>query len=190
MTEFGKKRENAKSDKTNIHSGKQGHKTLYNNQQKKELLLWFASTSEKLQLAVMNRINPAPYKSFLTKDEARMQALLQAADIVRSAQVLTGRKSPEQDLAAHDAAHMLRVEIVRSMRGRKSPKKEKVWMHTELIQKLFADGLSLRQVCVYLRQYAGLNINHSYLRKCCIELGLPVPPKGKLNRTGDDTCAG
>lgn len=26
MTEFGKKRENAKSDKTNIHSGKQGHK--------------------------------------------------------------------------------------------------------------------------------------------------------------------
>lgn len=158
-----------------IQVNKQKYKDEYSSIQRKELLHWMSNSSESALCEVMKAINPAPYKKLMGPDKARLHALLAAADHVRSTLERTGRKNPDQDLSLLEEAHELHLAMVASPRTRRSPKREKIVLHEGVIRQLFARGLSLRRVCAYLKRHAGVDVNHAYLRQCCLEMGIVMP---------------
>ena len=160
-----------------IQVTKQNTKIEYNSIQRRELFLWMASASESALCEVMKSINPAPYKKLMGPDKARLHALLVAADGVRAALERPGRKNPDRDLGALQETHALHLDMACRSKPRRSPKQEKISLHAGVISQLFARGLSLRQVCAYLKRYAGLDVNHSYLRQCCLDMGIAIPTK-------------
>ncbi len=172
-----------------IHLNKHNNKIEYNSIQKKELFLWMATASENALCEVMKRINPAPYKKLMGPEKSRLHALLVAADTVRSTLDRTGRKNPDRDLARMEEAHDLHMSMITAPKTRRSPKREKVALCEGTIRQLFAKGYSLRQACAYLKRHAGLDVNHSYLRECCLDMGIAVPGKRKAH-TGDRENAG
>lgn len=131
-----------------------------------------ANAPEAVLCEIMKAINPAPYKKLMGPDKARLHALLVAADTMRSALDRTGRKNPERDLAALYETHELHLELIARPKVRRSPKRKKVALHADEIQRLLTRVLSLRQICVYLKRHVGLSVNHSYLRQCCHEMGI------------------
>lgn len=137
-----------------------------------------ASASESALYEVMKSINPAPYKKLMGPDKARLHALLVAADHIRSILERTGRKNPDRDLGAVEETHALHLDMACRPKPRRSPKREKIALHAGAIRQLFQHGLSLRQICAYLKRHAGLDVNHSYLRQCCLDMGIAIPTKG------------
>ncbi|MCC8194395.1 MAG: hypothetical protein LIP28_07095 [Deltaproteobacteria bacterium] len=81
-----------------VQTSEQKNKRQYSSIKRQELFFWMANTSEKILCEIMKAINPAPYKKIMGPDLARLHALLVAADEVRSALKLTGRKNSEHDL--------------------------------------------------------------------------------------------
>ena len=160
-----------------IHVIKQNTKIEYNSIQRRELFLWMASASESALYEVMKSINPAPYKKLMGPDKARLHALLAAADSVRATLERTSRKNPDHELGALEETHSLHLDMVRQQKRRRSPKREKIALHEGVIRRLFELGLSLRQVCAYLKRHAGFDVNHSYLRQCCLDMGIAMPAK-------------
>jgi hypothetical protein len=154
------------------------HTTIgYNTIKRRELFVWMASASESALCEVMKGINPAPYKKLLGPDKARLHALLVAAEHIRSTLERTGRKNPARDLGAVEETYVLHLDMACRPKPRRSQKREKIALHAGVISQLFARGLSLRQVCVYLKRHAGLDVNHSYLRQCCLDLGIAMPTR-------------
>lgn len=151
------------------------NKVQYSSIKRKELLAWMAMMPENVLCEVMKDINPSPFKKTMSRDMARLHALLVAADRVRSALERTDRKNPDRDLAALEESHNLHLALIARPKTRRSPKREKVALHEGVIRQLFVKGYSLRQVCLYLKRYASLDVNHSYLRQCCLELGIALP---------------
>jgi hypothetical protein len=172
-----------------IHFDKHTDKVEYNSIQKQELFSWMAKASENTLCEVMKAINPAPYKKLMGPDKARLHALLVAADRVRSTLERTGRKNPDRDLARMDETHDLHLSMITPPKTRRSPKREKIALHEGIIRQLFAKGYSLRQSCVYLKRHAGLDVNHSYLRQCCLEMGIAMSEKKKPVRMTDEENA-
>ena len=149
-----------------------------------------ANAPENILCEVMKGINPAPYKKLMGPDKARLHALLVAADTVRTTLERTGRKNPDRDLGALEETHALHLGLVRQQRRRRSPKREKIALHEGVIRQLFEHGLSLRQVCAYLKRHAALDVNHSYLRQCCREMGILTPAKpGQQESRDEETSA-
>ena len=134
-----------------------------------------ANAAEATLLEVVKNINPSPYKKLMGTDGARLHALLIAADAVRATLERPGRKNFDRDLSVLDETHNLHLDMLCQPKRRRSPKREKVVLHAGIIRQLFARGLSLRQVCAYLKRHAGLDVNHSYLRQCCREMGIETP---------------
>lgn len=155
---------------------KRDYKIKYSAIQRQDILLWMANASEDILFEVMKSINPSPYKKLMGPDKARLYALLVAADKVRRTLERTGRKNPHRDLGALDETHALHLDMLLRQKRRRSPKREKIALHEGVIRRLFEHGLSLRQVCAYLKRHAGLDVNHSYLRQCCRELGILHSP--------------
>lgn len=155
-----------------IHNSERIYKGEYSSIQRGNILVWMANASEEALCEVMKHINPAPYKKLFGPEKARLYALLAAAEGVRAALALTGRKNHERDLNRLDEAHELRLAIIRRPERRRSPKREKLALHEGVIRRLFAEGFSLRQACEYLRRHAGLKVSPAYLRECCLELGV------------------
>lgn len=153
----------------------------YSSVQRKSLFLWMASASEQVLCEVMKSLNPAPHKKLMGPDKARLHALLVAAEGVRSRLERTTRKNDDADLGMLDAAHELHLEFITQPKARRSPKREKVALHEWIIRQLFARGLSLRQVCTYLKRHAGLNVSHGYLRHCCLEMGIQTPSRAMVS---------
>lgn len=149
-----------------------------------------ARSSEITLCEVMKSINPAPYKKLMGPDKARLHALLVAADHVRSTLERTGRKNPDRDLNRLEDAHELHLSMLAPPGTRRSPKREKIVLHEGIIRQLFAKGYSLRQVCRYLKRYAGLEVNHSYLRQCCLEMGMELPRERKAVSETNEESAG
>lgn len=141
------------------------------------MFFWMADAPESVLCEVMKSINPAPYKKIMGPDKARLHALLVSADRVQSALELTGRKNPDRNLARLEATHDLHLSMIAPPKTRRSPKREKIALHEGAIRQLFARGYSLREVCRYLKRHAGLAVNHSYLRQCCLDMGLATPGK-------------
>lgn len=137
-----------------------------------------AGASESVLHEVMKGINPASYKKLMGPDGARLHALLVAAEKVRSALERTVRKNPDRDVFRLEETHELHLAMIASPKTRRSPKREKIALHEGVIRKLFERGLSLRQVCAYLKQHARLDVNHAYLRQCCLEMGIAMPGGG------------
>mgnify|MGYP003623575595 CR=1 FL=1 len=138
-----------------------------------------ADASESSLHEVMKNINPSPYKKLMGPDGARLHALLKAAEQVRSSRELPGRRNPDRNLARLEETHDLHLSMLDPPKTRRSSKREKVALHEGIIRQLFARGYSLREVCRYLKHHAGLAVNHSYLRQCCLEMGLETPGKRK-----------
>ena len=178
------KNENIPYDSENslaIQIIKQNSTIEYSSVQRRELFAWMASASESALCEVMKSINPAPYKKLMGSDKARLYALLVAAGHVRSTLGRTGRKNPDRDLEAVEETHALHLDMLCHPKRRRSRKREKIALHAGVISQLFARELSLRQVCAYLKRHAGLDVNHSYLRQCCRELGIAMSDgKGAL----------
>jgi hypothetical protein len=78
-----------------------------------------------------------------------------------------------------DETHDLHMSMITPPKTRRSPKREKIALHEGILRQLFAKGYSLRQSRVYLKRHAGLDVNHSYLRQCCLEMGIAIPGKRK-----------
>ena len=131
-----------------------------------------SNASENVLLAVMKNINPSPYKKLLGPEEARLHALLAAAEQARNTLERTGRKNQERDLSLLEDSHRLRLEMACRPKQRRSPKREKVALHEGIIRQLAASGYSLRQITAYLRREVGLKLTHSYLRRCCLDMGI------------------
>ena len=134
-----------------------------------------ASAPEETLCEVMQRINPSPYKKLFGLELSRLQALLAAAEQVKEALELTGRKNPERDLEKLEGVHELRMAMLARSKSRPSPKREKVALHEGVIRQLLERDYSLRQICLYLKKYAGLSVNHAYLRRCCLDMEIPMP---------------
>ena len=134
-----------------------------------------AYASESALHEVMKNINPSPYKKLMGPDGARLHALLAAADKVRSVLERTGRKNPDRDLSRLEETHELHLAMITSPKTRRSPKREKITLHGGVILELFERGFSLRQACAYLKRHLGLDVNHAYLRQCCLEMGVVMP---------------
>ena len=141
------------------------------------MFFWMASAPENVLCEVMKTINPSPYKKLMGPDKARLHALLVAADGVRAALQRTGRKNPDRELDALEETHNLHLDMARQQKRRRSPKREKIALHEGVIRRLFEFGLSLRQICAYLKRHVGLDVNHSYLRQCCLEMGIETSMK-------------
>lgn len=169
-----------------IQNQKHTYKTEYNSIQRKFLFHWMSNASEAALCEVMKAINPVHYKKLLGPDKARLHALLVAADRVRSRLERTGRKNSDRDLSGLEEANELHVSMVVALKKRRSPKREKIALHEGVIRQLFARGLSLRQVCAYLKRHAGFDVNHAYLRQCCRDMGIETR-KGTVANTGGDT---
>jgi len=167
-----RKIKNTVQNTNNIQNKTQQQTLQYTITQRREILRWLADAPDNDVCAVMERINPTPYRKFLPPEEARLQALLAAADTVRSAGLLTDRKNSAHDLDKLDAAHDLRVAMLMKKSRKKSPTLEKVVLRAGLIKKLRAQRLSWRKAAEYLTRYADLKINHGYLRQCYLKLGL------------------
>ena len=161
-----------------IQLAKQNNKIEYTSVQRKNTFLWLASVSESTLCEVMKSINPAPYKKLMGPDKARLHALLVAADRVRSTLERTVRKNPDRNLGPVEETHTLHLDMLCQPKRRRSPKREKIALHAGVIRQLFARGLSLRQVCAYLKRHAGLDVNHSYLRQCCLDMRITIPTRG------------
>ncbi len=131
----------------NIQLSRQKDKSEYSSVQRKNLFQWMSSASEQALCEVMKAINPAPYKKLMGPDRARLHALLAAADQVRSALERTGRKNPDQNLSRLEETHELHLAMVASPKMRRSPKREKIALHENVIRRLVERGLSLRQTC-------------------------------------------
>ena len=155
-----------------IHYTEQNNKTRYSSIKRKELLVWMANESSVVLCEVMKNINPSPYKKLFGPEEARLQALLASAEQVRNTLERTGRKNPERSLDTLVETHRLHLEMACRPKQRRSPKREKVALHEGIIRQLAAGGYSLRQVAAYLRRETGLKLTHSYLRQCCLEMGI------------------
>lgn len=160
-----------------IQLSKHHCKIEYSLIQRKKLFFWMADASESVLCEVMKSINPAPYKKFMGPNKARLHALLVSADRVRSALELTGRKNPDRNLARLEETHDLHLSMIAPPKTRHSPKREKIALHAGIIRQLFARGYSLREACRYLKRHAGLTVNHSYLRQCCLDMGLETSGK-------------
>ncbi|CAK7049973.1 MAG: hypothetical protein DELT_00999 [Desulfovibrio sp.] len=157
-----------------IQLTKQKTKTEYTSIQRRDIFLWMASASESVLCEAMKSINPSPYKKLMGPDKARLHALLVAADQVRSTLERTGRKNPDRALELVEETHALHLDMLCRSKRRRSPKREKIALHAGVVSQLFARGLSLRQVCAYLKRHAGLDVNHSYLRQCCLDMEIPI----------------
>ena len=164
-----------------IQLTKQENKSEYSSIQRRYLFLWMDEASESALHEVMKNINPSPYKKLMGPDGARLHALLVAADTVRATLERPGRKNFDRDLAVLDETHNLHLDMVCQPKRRRSPKREKIALHEGVIRQLFACGLSFRLVCAYLKRHAGLDVNHSYLRQCCRELGVETSGKGNTH---------
>ncbi len=152
--------------------GEQKNTIRYNTIKRKELLVWMANASEKALFEVMKGINPAPYKKLFGPEESRLHALLASAEQVRNTLERSGRKNPERNLDLLEDTHRLRLEMACRPKQRRSPKREKIALHEGIIRQLAAAGYSLRQVTAYLGREVGLKITYSYLRQCCLDLGI------------------
>ena len=155
----------------------QKYKEQYNSIKRSELFLWMASAPENVLCEIMKRINPAPYKKIMGTEKARLYALLVSAEEVRAALKLTGRKNPEHDLGKLEATHRLNLALASRPKRRQSEKREKIALHEGVIRQLLAHGFSLRQVAEYLRREAKFKVTHTYLRQCCLEMGIDFPRK-------------
>ena len=160
-----------------IQLTKQKTKAEYTSIQRRNIFLWMAYASESALCEAMKSINPSPYKKLMGPDKARLHSLLVAADQVRSTLERTGRKNSDHDLELVEETHALHLDMLCRSKRRRSPKREKVALHAGVISQLFARGLSLRQVCAYLKRHAGLDVNHSYLRQCCHDMGIAMPTR-------------
>ena len=158
---------------------KQNTKIKYTSIQRRDVFLWMASASEPVLCEAMKSINPSPYKKLMGPDKAKLHALLVAADQVRSTLERTGRKNPDRDLELVEETHALHLGMLCQPKRRRSPKREKIALHGGVIRQLFDRGLSLRQVCAYLKRHVGLDVNHSYLRQCCLEMGIATPTRAR-----------
>lgn len=152
------------------YSDEQKYKIRYSSIKRKELFIWMANASEKTLCEVMKSINPSPYKKIFGPEEARLHALLAAAEQVQNTLERTGRKNPERDLNLLEETHRLRLEMACRPKQRRSPKREKIALHEGIIRQLAAAGYSLRQIAAYLRREAGLKVTPSYLRQCCLDM--------------------
>jgi hypothetical protein len=133
-----------------------------------------ANAPEDVLCEAMKRINPAPYKKLFGPEKARLHALLAAADEVRSVLGRMGRKNQDRDLARLDEAHQLNLNLACAPKRRRSPKREKIALHEGVIRQLAANGYSLRQVAAYLLREVKLKVSHTFLRQCCLEMGITV----------------
>lgn len=127
---------------------------------------------ENILCEVMKRINPAPLKKLLGPDKARLHALLASAEAVRSATELTGRKNPEAGLDILRETHGPNLALACRPKKRRCPKREKIALHERVIRQLLAGGCSLRDIAAYLQRAAKLKMTHTYLRQCCLEMGI------------------
>lgn len=166
------------SENTDIlQFNEQNHKVQYSSAKKKDLLFWMANAPENVLCEIMKGINPAPYKKTMGADKACLHALLVSAEEVRDALKITGRKNPEHDLNKLEATHRLNLALAARPQRRRSEKREKIALHEGVIRQLLDHGFSLRQVAEYLRREAKFKVTHTYLRQCCLDMGVNFPRK-------------
>lgn len=161
----------------NVQSNEQDYTRQYNSIKRSSIFFWMADAPENLLCEVMKRINPAPYKKTMGADKARLYALLVSAEKVRDALKITGRKNPEHDLDKLEATHRLNLALAVRPKRRRSEKREKIALHEGVIRQLLDHGFSLRQVAEYLRREAKFKVTHTYLRQCCLDMGVNFPRK-------------
>jgi len=182
--------ENISENNFILHNNEHIYKIQYKSIKRQELFYWMAVASENILCEVMKRINPAPYKKTMGPDNARLHALLVAADTVRSALERTGRKNSERDLEHLEESHRLNVDLSCKPKQRRSPKREKLALHEGVIRQLLEKGYSLRQIAAYLHREARIKVTHTYLRQCCLDMGIGVFCRKADAAEGDDACAG
>lgn len=146
--------------------------TPYSSEYRKALLYWIGRAPHEIVCRIMNSINPSPWKQNHTPEEARLYALLESIEAVRKRTTLTERKSGSHKLSLLHDAHTLRVQLATTPRGRNARKRDAVRLRANVIVQLRQQGVSWRQIAVYLKKCGGLTISHSYLRECCMLLRL------------------
>ena len=148
-------------------------------EERKELLRYFASASIDLQRDIMSkqtefiRQNKHKLSNYLLREDYYLEQLLRAIRRVRflECQALS-RKSSLSDEELSEIK-MLRIKRLLSKKKRPSEKENTIRKkYFWLIKDLKEQGLSWRKIALYLKKYHKFSVTHGYLQQTFKKISL------------------